>query len=195
MRWVGVGLLAAVGILGVLLSGFFPGSAYSFHGSAMNPPFTAPNFTLIDTQGKTFDLSNQHGSAILLYFGYTHCPDECPLAMSTYSQVMQGLGKQAGSVRFVFITVDPARDTPQTIAAFLSHFNSGIIGLTGTTEQLQSAWQGYGVYQQGSSNGQKIDHSDQIFLIDPQGKVRVIYPNNISPSQLLPDVRAVFKGG
>jgi protein SCO1/2 len=195
LRWVGAALFVLAGGIGLLMAGKIPTAAYSYHGSVMNPAFNAPEVQLTDIQGKTFSLSAQDGSPVLLYFGYTNCPDECPLAMATYSQVIQGLGKQASTVRFVFVTVDPARDTPQAIGNFLSHFNSQIIGLTGTQAQLQAAWQGYGVYAQGSASGKGVDHSDQIFLIDPKGQVRVIYPHDIAAAQLLADVQHVLKGG
>ena len=189
-----LGMLSLAGLVVILLvSGLLPSTDH-FHGSVMNPAYPAPDFQLVDTQGKNFQLSAQKGSAVVLFFGYTNCPDICPMTMATYRNVIEALKGQASQVRFVFVTVDPARDTTQQISLFLNRFHPAIVGLTGSAAQLQQAWQGYGVYAQGSTVGNGIDHSDQIYLIDPKGMLRVIYPNDVSAADLQADILRVLKG-
>jgi protein SCO1/2 len=164
----------------------------------MTPPYPAPEIQLIDQRNQPFRLSDLRGQAVLIYFGYTHCPDECPRAMATFKQLRAELGSagknaQSAKVSFAFVTVDPARDTPAVIGTFLDQFDPQIVGLTGTADRLASVWQAYGVYQE--ENTGQVSHTDRIFLIDPRGQVRALYPNDVSAPDLLADLGLVAKGG
>ncbi len=122
---------------------------------------------------KPFRLSDQKGQIVLLFFGYTHCPDVCPVTLSHFKQIKADLGDQADQVRFVFITVDPERDTADQLSQYLPNFDPDITGLTGSRQSLESVWKSYGVYQAkqevGSAAGYLVDHTARTYLIDQQG--------------------------
>ncbi len=170
------------------------GAPAAWHGSVIDPPTVVADFTLTDQHGQPFRLSDQRGHPVLMFFGYTSCPDVCPLTLATFKQVYQQLGDQASGVRFVFITVDPAVDTPQQLQSYLANFEPAFIGLTGSPAALQGVWQYYGVYQAKKDGSQTVEHSSSIYLIDPQGRWRVLYDADAKPGDLLEDLRRVMVG-
>ena len=189
------GVLAVVllAFLTVILGGCGPfGDDYAFQGGEIPPPNPAPALTLTDQHGQPFDLASQRGRAVLLFFGYTHCPDVCPTTLSDFLTVRDALGDRADDVAFVFVTVDPARDTPDRLAQYLDFFDPGFIGLTGTDEQIAQAKQGYGVYsriqESTSSLGYLVDHTSAMFVIDPDGNERLTYPYGTEPAIVAEDV-------
>jgi protein SCO1/2 len=112
-----------------------------YHGGLVSPPLPKPKFTLADTSGAEFDFrARTRGYATLLFFGYTHCPDLCPLEMEMIAAALQKLPPvTARQFKVVFVTTDPARDTPQVLRTYLDHFDKRFIGLTGTEEAIVAA--------------------------------------------------------
>jgi protein SCO1/2 len=106
----------------------------------------------------------------LIFFGYTHCPDVCPVTLTKYKQIKDQLGDQADGVRFVFITVDPERDTPEILGKHVANYDPGFIALTGSRAELEPVWKNYGVYQARSETesaaGYLVDHTTRIYAID-----------------------------
>lgn len=117
-----------------------PGKA-DYHGGLVSPPLPKPKFTLTDTSGTAFDFqAKTEGYVTLLFFGYTHCPDMCPMQMYTIAEALRKLPPaMAGQFKVVFVTTDPARDTPQVLRTYLDRFNKGFIGLTGNQDIIQAA--------------------------------------------------------
>ncbi|MCC7364449.1 MAG: SCO family protein [Dehalococcoidia bacterium] len=115
-------------------------TADRFRGGIVTPPFDKPDIVLTDTDGNPFDLRKEtEGELTLLYIGYTHCPDICPTHMLEVADAMEQLGAEdAAKLNVVFITADPARDTPEVMRKWLDHFSTSFIGLTGTEEQINS---------------------------------------------------------
>ena len=193
----GVGVLLGIG---VMLAGwrFFPGS-YTYRGSLIDPPIQAVDFELTDQLERPFRLSDQLGKIVLVFFGYTHCPDVCPLTLSEFKQIKANLGEQASEVKFVFITVDPERDTTAALREYLSNFDPDFIGLTGDRGTLDGVWKAYGVYQAkqevGSAAGYLVDHTARTYLIDRQGNLRLTYPFEMGKDDILADVRHLLKSG
>jgi protein SCO1 len=113
----------------------------TYRGGLVSPPLAKPKFTLTDTSGAPFDLwLKTQGSITLLFFGYTHCPDMCPLQMHTIEQALRTLAPAAAAqFKVVFVTTDPARDTPQVLRAYLDHFDKRFIGLTGSEQAIAAA--------------------------------------------------------
>jgi protein SCO1/2 len=113
----------------------------TYRGGLVSPPLAKPKFTLTDTSGAPFDLwLKTQGSITLLFFGYTHCPDMCPLQMHTIAQALRTLAPAAAAqFKVVFVTTDPARDTPQVLRAYLDHFDKRFIGLTGSEQAIEAA--------------------------------------------------------
>ena len=183
--WI-VAILVVIG----LVIGFIFLRPYQYHGTVITPAKPAPDFSLTDTQGQAFDLSSQKGQIILLFFGYTNCPDECPTTLAMMKQVWAGFGNKTDQVKFDFITVDPDRDSPQVIRLWLDKFNPDFIGLTGSMAQLQSVWQAYGVTVIKNNDGPNysVTHPLNIYLVDKQGDVFIIYPYPSTSTDIFNDV-------
>ena len=135
-----------------------------FRTGVLEPPSAAPDFTLRTDEGKSFRLGDWRGNVILLYFGYTSCPDVCPTTLAEFTEVKKQLGPAAQRLRVALVTVDPERDTPKRLRTYTRAFDSTFLGLTGSRETLASVWKAYGIYVQshrlpGSSAGYMVDHS------------------------------------
>jgi protein SCO1/2 len=139
----------------------------------------APDFTLTDQAGHTFTLSEQRGRAVALFFGYGHCPDICPTTLSSLARAKAVLGSRGADVEIVFVTVDPERDTAETLGKYVAAFDRSIVALTGTSAQLEPVYKAYFVYHEkqkpdGSANGYAVSHSAAIFMIDRSGRLRTV---------------------
>ncbi|MGH8427135.1 MAG: SCO family protein [Gammaproteobacteria bacterium] len=135
-------------------------------------------FTLTRDNGKTVHASGWRGKITLLYFGYTHCPDVCPLTLATIAQALKKMGPEAKQVRVLFVSVDPKRDTLPVLKTYTQAFSPQIVGLTGTQTQLQALSRRYRVsysYDQPNADGSyAVNHSSAIFVFDGKGKVRLL---------------------
>jgi protein SCO1/2 len=171
--------------------------SYHYQGSQIDPPVPAADFTLTDQNEQAFTLSDQGSKVNLIFFGYTNCPDVCPITLTTYARVRARLGEQADQVRFIFITVDPERDTTEQIKTHISHFDPAIIGLTGTRAELEPVWKDYGVFQSQHGGGgvehYDVDHSSRIYVIDAQGNWRMTYPAEMDWEAIASDVQHMMK--
>jgi protein SCO1/2 len=165
---------------------------YTFRGSLIDPPVPAADFELTDQNGQIFRLSEQKGQIVLLFFGYTHCPDVCPLTLSDFKQIKSDLRDQADRVRFVFVTVDPDRDTIEVLGKYMLNFDPDFIGLTADRAILEGVWKDYGVYQAkqevGSAAGYLVDHTARTYLIDQQGNWRLTYPFEMEYADISKDI-------
>jgi protein SCO1/2 len=187
-------------LMGVLLVGFqLSRQPYVYKGSSIDPPVPAANFELTNQVGDKFELSDQRGKLVLMFFGYTHCPDVCPLTLSNMKYIREQLGEKADEVSFVFVTVDPERDTQERLREFLQVFDASFIGLTGTRAELEPVWKSYGVYQAkqevGSSAGYLVDHTARTYVIDQDGNWRLTYPFEMTKEDILADVRHLLGEG
>lgn len=185
-------------VLALLLVGWRVfASPYRYQGSLIDPAPPAADFTLTDQFEQPFRLSDQRGKVVLIFFGYTNCPDVCPVTLTEYHRIKEALGDQADRVTFVFITVDPERDTSERLRAHLGNYDTAIIGLTGERAELESVWKSYGVYQArrdlGSAAGFLVDHTARTYLIDPQGNWRLSYPFEMDRSAIIEDVRHILR--
>jgi protein SCO1/2 len=182
-----------IGLVVVLASAFLFQKPYTFHGSRFEPPLPASDFELRQVDGKPFRLSDQKGKIVLLYFGYTSCPDVCPATLANYKQIHEQLGDKADQVEFVMVTVDPERDTPEKIARYVSAFNPAFVGLSGNLDELKSIWGAYGVYVEkedsGSAAGYLVSHTSQIFVIDQDGNLGLTFPFGMTADDMAEDIR------
>ena len=141
----------------------------------------APDFQLIDQSRKEFVLSGLRGRAVVLFFGYTHCPDICPTTLATIASALRQLGPQAPkNIQVAFVTDDPARDSPQTLGRFTSLFDPSFLGLSGSAAQMSPVYKAYHVWFQrlpnpGSAAGYLLAHSSIIYMIDRNGTLRFIH--------------------
>lgn len=177
-----------------------PGAAeHIFVGGILDPPRAAPDFILLDQRGATYRLSDQVGDVVVLFFGYTTCPDVCPTTLAQYRQVKNLLGEDADRVQFVFVTVDPERDTPDRLDQYISLFDREFHGLTGDVEALQAVWRDYGVYVErveapDSPVGYWMNHSSVSYVVDPKGDLRLIHLYNTPNDDIVHDLRLLLAG-
>jgi protein SCO1/2 len=152
-------------------------------------------FTLTDQNGKVYTDKNLRGHWTLLYFGYTHCPDVCPLTLQLMGDVMDKLGAKAARVTPLFITVDPARDTPAVMQQYVAVFGKQFIGLTGSEAQIAPVLKEFRVYAKKrpvAGGDYAMDHSGSIYLLDPTGKFAGTYEEVLGPDKIAADLKARF---
>ena len=144
-------------------------------------------FTLMDTSGRTVTDRTYRGKWMLIYFGYTFCPDACPTALNNMSIALQKLGPEADKIQPLFITVDPKRDTVQVMAEYLKSFDPRTIGLTGSQAQTDAAAKAYRVYvapQKSDGDDYLVDHSAAIYLMDPGGTFVNVISGNVPGDEM-----------
>jgi protein SCO1/2 len=170
---------------------------YQYKGSLIEPPVNAPNISLVDQNGKQWNLDDQKGKASVFFFGYTSCPDVCPTTLSIFRQIKFLLADDTEFVNFVYITVDPERDNPEKLKNNLAAFDPSFIGLTGLIDELEPVWKGYGVFREKvpteSATGYLMDHSAITYVIDTKGNLRLTYPFGVDARDIADDLKHMLK--
>ena len=151
-------------------------------------------FSLVDQNGKRVSEKTYAGKFMLVYFGYTFCPDVCPTELQVMSTALDLLGSQAKRIQPIFITIDPARDTAAVLADYMSNFHDSFIGLTGTPQEIRAVTKKYRVYyakvkEKGSGEDYLMDHSSIIYLMNERGEFVKHFSFGISPSDLAAGIR------
>ena len=154
----------------------------------------AADFKLTEATGKERHLSDFRGKVVVLFFGYTHCPEVCPTTLADLAQVVRLLGKDAGKVQVLFVTLDPERDTAEVLAKYVPSFNPSFIGLYGDTGATALAARVFAVsYQKHSEKtGYSLDHSDGTYLIGKNGKSVLLSPYAQKTEWLLEDIKLLL---
>jgi protein SCO1/2 len=154
------------------------------------------NFTLTGAEGKQVSLSDFNDQVVLIFFGYTHCPDVCPTALTTMEAVRSQLGSKASRVQNIFISVDPERDTPEIVQAYVGYFGDDNVGLTGTPQEIAKVAAQYRMsYRKIVTDGSAdyaVDHMDFIYLIDTQGRIRALHRSTSSVEKMVSDVLSLL---
>jgi len=161
----------------------------TFFGSKIDPPMPAPDFTLVSQTSLPARLSDFRGKFVLLFFGFTNCPDICPATMGVLKQVQNRLEDQSENVQVLLVTTDPDHDSPQALGTFLGRFDPTFIGLTGTKAELEQIWADYGVTV--LDNG--TTHSTRVYVIDREGNIPLTYPSATNPENIAADLRLLFE--
>jgi protein SCO1/2 len=155
------------------------------------------DFKLTDQNGKLTGPADWRGEAVLMFFGYTHCADTCPLTLSYFRKALHDLGKDAARVKGVFITIDPERDTPAVIGGYVSKFDPSLVGLTGSRKAIEDVAARYSAVfhkeKETSPAGYAMGHSAFIYLMDRKGRVRYLMPPDVGPALLEAGLRAMLK--
>lgn len=194
-----VGLIA-LGLIGLTALGvwlFKP--AAGLRGTTYAEPYPpAPPINLTREDGSNFQLSDLRGKIVLLFFGYTSCPDVCPTTMAELKTAVDKIGPEnADQVQVVYVTVDPQRDTPQRVQEYANHFNREFIGLSGSESDLAKVWNDYGVFRsvaEGSpATGYLVDHTARITLIDQDGNLRSSYGFGTPVEDLVHDLELLLQ--
>lgn len=195
-----LGIGGAILILVLLAFGMtvFSAKPPAYRGTSYAEPFPqASEISLTKADGGEFRLSSQRGKIVLLFFGYTSCPDVCPTTLAEMKQVMDELGEAGAKVQVVFISVDPDRDTPQKIQSYAEFFHPSFIGLSGSMEELEPVWQAYSItreaVQSDSALGVIINHTARLFLVDPQGSLRLSFGYGTPVADIVHDIELLLE--
>ncbi len=182
-----VGLLAGC----VAVSGCSPDGA--LRGVAVLPPRELPALRFTRADGSPFLLASANGQLTVVFFGYTHCPDICPMKLADWQRVKSRLGTDAAKVRFVFVSVDPERDTPDIADRYAKQFDSTFVGLSGDsliTAQALGAFSAAAIKEPSTSAaGYMVSHSSQVFLVDGRGRLVALYAFGSGWDTLLADLQ------
>jgi protein SCO1/2 len=188
--------VSLVALIAMLVGGWFVflrEDAYAWHGAELEGK-PATDLALTDQHEKPFTLANYRGKVLVVYFGYTSCPDFCLTTMLDMMQVEDSLGADAERVEIVMVTVDPARDTPQRLAEYLEFYEPSFIGLSGDEQRTLQIARDYGVMASkqtpnpGSTN-YLVDHSTALYAIDPEGNLALSWKYGTSPKDIAEDVQ------
>lgn len=155
-------------------------------------------FQLTNDLGKPVTAATYRGKVVMLYFGYTHCPDVCPLTLVHLHTVLQKLGKDAADVRVLFVTVDPARDTVRVLHQYVTAFDPRIVGLTGTQDAIGALAKRYRAYFQRetpktSSGDYEVTHSSAIYIFDREGRARLLATPGASNDAIFHDLKILVE--
>ena len=201
-------LMALLALLLVVVVFFLPSGSSDKKVSTL-PPFGG-DFSLKSHLGNTFTLSSVQGSYTLVFFGFTHCPEVCPLGLKKMSDVLDLLPQTSSSrLAPIFITVDPLRDTPSVLASYLSAFSPKIVGLTGTEAEIADVVKRYAIYAEKvalstASHGESsheghgdytVNHTTHFILLDPRGNFVKLYADDLTAQDITRDLALVMGGG
>jgi protein SCO1/2 len=154
-------------------------------------------FKLIGTDGQEVTEAAMKGKYSLFFFGFTFCPDACPTALNTFSLVLSKLGPDADKIQPVFVSIDPARDTPQVLKDYLASFDPRIIGLTGTPEEVAETAKEFRVYyaKQGEGEFYLMDHSTAIIVMNPDYEYAGVLAGNMQPDEMVTRLKEIIAEG
>lgn len=191
-----------VGLAAGLSAGFLAAYACPLQAGPVSYPSLRQfggDFTLTAQDGKRFSLHDARGKVVLIYFGFTSCADTCPVALAEVAAAMRKLGTLAEHVQPLFISVDPKRDTQEVLRGYLPHFDSSILGLTGTREQVQAVARKYRapVYigKSDETGFYQVDHSSKLYVVNTDGVLVNILSYGTSPARIVEVVRALLSVG
>jgi protein SCO1/2 len=169
--------------------------AAEMKSGVFDPPRAAPDFAQQGSHGELFKLSEARGSVVILGFGFTHCPEICPVTLGNLSRAMKNLGAAADDVQVVYITVDPERDTVARLREYMKHFHPRFIGLTGDATELADIRRQYGILiekEEYKNGNYEVHHSSYLYLIDRQGLLRALVPYGKSVADIVHDVQILL---
>jgi protein SCO1/2 len=191
LAWFGVAAAA-----GVQLAGCTEAKP-SFNAVDITGADYARDFSLADADGKVRTLADFKGKAVVLFFGYAQCPDVCPTTMSEMAQVKQQLGADGDKLQVVFVTVDPARDTPEVMKAYMGAFDPSFVALIPTPDQLAAVAKDFKVYFKKvdgkTPTSYSMDHSAASFVYDPQGRLRLYARYGAGVAPMVADLKTLLK--
>lgn len=200
-RFLGLGALGATGaalLAGCDKLGFSSAPKASFQGVDLTGAAYARGFSLPDQDGRTRTLEDFKGKVVVVFFGFTQCPDVCPTTLQELAQVKKALGPDGDKVQGVFVTVDPERDKPELLKAYLENFDPGFVALRGSPEQLKETAKEFKIYYAKvpgkTPDSYTMDHTAASFLFDPQGRVRVFSRYGAGAQALMGDIKALIAG-
>ena len=194
-----IGIGSFLFLLAVGVAVFVFAKPASFRGTTFAEPYpVASEIDLARSDGSRFQLSELRGDVVLVFFGYTACPDVCPTTLAELRQALSELNAQdVERVKVVFVTVDPERDSPERVQEYVDQFNPAFIGLSGSTTDLEKVWAEYGVYREiadeQSAAGYIVNHTARVSLVDPQGNLRISFSFDTPVEDIVHDLKLMLK--
>ena len=190
-------LALALTAVTLMLAGCGEKAAVQFQNTDLTGASFAKDFALTDHTGKPRTLADYKGKVVVIFFGYTQCPDVCPTTMAEMATVMKELGPSAKDVQVLFITVDPERDTQELLSHYVPAFDKRFVGLYGTPEQTAATAKEFKVYYskvEGKTPGSySIDHTAASYVFDRNGKVRLLVRHNQGPGPIVHDIKQLLQ--
>lgn len=190
-------LLIALSVLALVLAGCGP-QRPEFKGTDITGVDWGKDFRLTDHTGKARTLADFRGKAVVVFFGYTHCPDVCPTTLAEMANVMKRLGKDAERVQVLFITLDPARDKPELLAQYVPSFHPTFLALYGDEATTRKTAQDFKVFYQKQESGSKVgytlDHAANTFVYDPAGRLRLLFGFGSGVDNIYHDINELLSG-
>jgi protein SCO1 len=184
------GLIVGLGLGWLLLSWIMPPS---YNGQVIDAKTPVTNFTLTGPGGEPVSLIDFRDKVVVLYYGYTYCPDVCPATMVELRNAVQALGRQADEIQVIMISLDPERDMPDTLEKYVTHFNPSFIGLTGTEDEIINASTPLGIFyerEEGTTaTGYLINHTATVMVLDKRGHLRLVYPFDTPGEDIAADLK------
>jgi protein SCO1/2 len=188
------GLMVGAGLAYLALPYILP---HRFTGTVIQSPEEAPGFTLASSQGGQVSLSDLRGKLVMIYFGYTFCPDVCPNTLGQVKQALKLMGGKAKNVQVVMISVDPLRDTPEVLARYLKNFDPTWVGLSGSEDEISQIAALYGVFYQKhegtAQTGYLVDHTATVMVIDQTGHLKLIFPYGTTGKDMAADLMYLLR--
>jgi protein SCO1 len=184
-------------LVAVVLAGCSRSSASTFSGAQLHRPYHVPDTTLVDTSGRPYALTSTGKRLTLIFFGYTHCPDECPTTMATLASAMLQLDDaDRANVQVVFVTTDPTRDTGPVIRSWLDHFSSAFVGVTGPLNTIKTVATDVGVPvakgRRLPSGGYDVSHGTQVLGVDGKNTVPVVWTLGTTAPEFAHDIHQLL---
>jgi protein SCO1 len=168
----------------------------TLRGIAIDPPLDVAAFRFAMSDGRTFSTAPEAGRPLMVFFGYTHCPDVCPVTLADWARAKTELGARAERVRWLFVSVDPQRDSAAVAERYARQFDASFIGVSGdsaTTAAIQQAFAVTSFTTPGTTNEEYfVTHASQSFLVDDQGRVRAMYAFNRGVAAMVADLNALL---
>jgi protein SCO1 len=166
------------------------------NGSAIDPPLVVDDFTLHSVDGPV-SLGDFRGKYVILYFGYTSCPDICPDSLAKFREALSKQGERAAQVQVIFISVDPGRDSVEYCDVYAKRFSPDFIGITGSEAEIQSATRQLGIFyqlNQADDGGfYTVDHTASALILDREGNLIMTWPYGLTPEQMADDLRVLLR--
>ena len=197
LAWFLVGAVALILLIAAGFNWLRGATAAPQYGIVIDAAEPAADFTLDSSLGRPVTLSEFRGQPVLLYFGYTTCPDVCPTTLTDLRLALQELGDERDKVQVLFVSVDPERDTAERLGQYLPYFDSSIIGLTGPLPEIEAIASRFGVFfQKNTANSAAqylVDHTSAVLLLDADGVLRLMFPYGTTGQQLASDTRMFIR--
>lgn len=189
-------ILSIIAAITGLAAGFYFFRPHTFHGTVIQSPEPSHDFTLTSANGDV-SLSDFRGKVVLIYFGYTFCPDVCPGTLGNVAQALRDMGTKAEDVQLIMVSLDPERDTPEKLAEYMGHFHPSFIGITGTKEELDKVASLYGIYYQknegSNATGYLIDHTATLLVLDREGYLKLVFPYGVTAQDIADDLKYMLR--